>query len=134
MSNMSHPEAASFPRALVADDSAVSRRIAQRTLESLGYTVTVVKDGQHAAELAGEHRFDVVLMDIDMPIMDGLSATRLIRSRELPRGEHVPIIAVTADHTAAECFAAGIDLFLPKEQLPQQLSRMLSRLGGDEAA
>ncbi len=104
-------------RILLVEDNAVNRTIATRLLEKRGHAVVAVENGALAVELTARERFDVVLMDIQMPVMDGLTATAAIRERELGTGEHQPIIAVTAhalDEDRQRCFAAGMDDYLPK--------------------
>jgi PAS domain S-box-containing protein len=104
-------------RLLVAEDNPVNRQVAVRMLAKLGHTVKVVENGRLALEEATQHRFDAVLMDVQMPEMDGLAATRAIRSAERETGDHVPIIALTAhvmSGDAERCLAAGMDAHLPK--------------------
>jgi signal transduction histidine kinase/CheY-like chemotaxis protein len=101
---------------LVAEDNAVSRRLAKSLLESNGHNVVEATDGQQVAPLFSERQFDLVLMDIEMPHMDGFDAARRIRSEERP-GSHVPIYALTALVSPADrerCRAAGMDGFLSK--------------------
>jgi signal transduction histidine kinase/DNA-binding response OmpR family regulator len=117
---------------LVAEDNAVNRVLVMCMLERLGHRPTVVEDGQAAVECLLAHRFDVVLMDVQMPVMDGLEATRRIRELEhagrLPR---VPIIALTANVLPEDCaqyLASGMDAHLPKplplERLAEELQRV----------
>ena len=75
-----------------------------------------------------DQEFDVVLMDIEMPVMDGIAATRVIRKREQQEGGRIPIIAVTSTDTRDECLAGGIDAFLPKPLDPQALEVIVDRL------
>ncbi len=101
---------------LVAEDNKVNRLILQTMLEKVGHDVIVACDGREAVEAASSQSFDVILMDVQMPEVDGLSATRTIRSMA---GEirNVPIIAVTANTTPEDrdaCFAAGMDEFVTK--------------------
>ncbi|MGA8025602.1 MAG: ATP-binding protein, partial [Bryobacteraceae bacterium] len=105
-------------RLLLAEDNPVNQLIAVKMLEHHGHRVRVVPNGQEAIELlsSGES-FDLVLMDLEMPIMDGLQATRLIRSREAAVGGHVPIVAMTANAFATDeqrCLQAGMDAFISK--------------------
>jgi len=113
------PGAAALPpglRALVVEDSAVSRRIAQRMLEKLGCLVELACHGGEALERFAPGRFDVVLMDCRMPVLDGYEATRRIREME-PDGMHTPIVALTANAMPEDrqrCLDAGMDAFLAK--------------------
>jgi CheY-like chemotaxis protein len=101
---------------LVAEDNAVSRRLAKSLLEAAGHTVVEAADGQQVVPLFVERHFDLVLMDIEMPHMDGVEAARGIRSRERA-GSRIPIYALTALVSPADrerCRAAGMDGFLSK--------------------
>jgi CheY-like chemotaxis protein len=102
---------------LLVEDNPVNRAIAIRLLEKRGYLVTAVENGALAVEITDHERFDIVLMDVQMPVMDGITATKSIRDRERDRGGHVPIVAVTAhalDQDRQRCLAAGMDDYLPK--------------------
>ena len=117
-------------RVLVAEDTPVNQLVARRFLERLGAEVTIVSDGGLAAERAAEEAFDVVLMDLQMPEVDGIEATRRIRAIEGPRGR-VPIVALTASVMAAqraECFAAGMNDVLGKPLDFDQLRAKLAEL------
>lgn len=104
-------------RVLVVEDNEVNQMVAVELLQSIGFIAEVVPDGVEAvAALTGEHSYDAVLMDIQMPRMDGYAATRAIRAQERP-GSRVPIIAMTASALSGErerCLAAGMDDFLAK--------------------
>jgi PAS domain S-box-containing protein len=106
-----------YCRVLLAEDNVVNQRLALRLLENQGYFVTVVADGRAALEALGQATYDVVLMDVQMPNMDGLEATRLIRTMEQGTGRHVPVIAITAHAMQSDrdrCLAAGMDAYLSK--------------------
>ena len=102
---------------LLAEDNPVNQRLVTRLLEKRGHAVDVAGTGREAIDLAKERQFDVILMDVQMPDMDGLETTSQIRQRERVRGTHTPIIALTA-HTTPEdrdrCLAAGMDNFVNK--------------------
>ncbi|MEJ7597690.1 MAG: response regulator [Kofleriaceae bacterium] len=103
-------------RILVADDHPTSRKITGAFLERLGYHPRFAGDGRQAVEAIRHERFDVVFMDVQMPVMDGLAAARLVRQLG-PRAEVPRIIALTANalpHDRAACFAAGCDDYLTK--------------------
>ncbi len=102
---------------LVAEDNPVNQRLVKRLLEKRGHAVQVAATGREAIAMADGRQFDVILMDVQMPDLDGLETTALIRAAERARGGHTPIIALTA-HTTAEdrerCLAAGMDNFVNK--------------------
>jgi signal transduction histidine kinase/CheY-like chemotaxis protein len=102
---------------LLAEDNAINQRLASRLLEKRGHVVTVTASGREALAMLEQLRFDLVLMDVQMPDMDGLQATMLMRERENRMGLHTPVIALTA-HTMKgdreRCLAAGMDAFITK--------------------
>jgi signal transduction histidine kinase/CheY-like chemotaxis protein/streptogramin lyase len=113
---------------LVAEDNPVNQLVAENMLRSLGYQATCVADGRSAVNRVATERFDAILMDVHMPTLDGLEATRLIRS--LP-GEtsHVPIIGLTADASSEAqeaCLAAGMDGCLGKPYTLEQARQALT--------
>jgi CheY-like chemotaxis protein len=114
---------------LVVEDNAVNCLVVQAMLESLGMTVTLAHDGAQAVATVQAHDFDLVLMDCQMPVMDGYEATRRIRSSGHPHAR-VPIIALTA-HALAEdrqrCEAAGMNDYLPKPVTSEALASVLQR-------
>jgi signal transduction histidine kinase/DNA-binding response OmpR family regulator len=113
-------------RILLAEDNLVNRKVALRILEMLGYTADVATDGREAIEAVQRQVYDVVLMDVHMPDVDGLEATATIR--RLPAPQPV-IIAMTAAATADDadaCFAAGMDGYLAKPVKPDQLKTVLA--------
>ena len=116
-------------RVLLADDNRVNRLVCQRMLESVGYDVCAVGDGRAAVDACANERFDVVLMDVQMPEMDGLAATAAIRIRERTTGEHVPILALTASAMNGDrerCFAAGMDGYITKPIRRDSLFRSIA--------
>jgi PAS domain S-box-containing protein len=117
---------------LLVEDNAVNQRIAQRTLQKLAADVTIANNGAEALERIAETTFDAVLMDCQMPVMDGFTATRRIREleRKNGRGKRLPIIALTANvmiEDRENCIAAGMDAHLGKPMEPAQLIDCLSR-------
>jgi CheY-like chemotaxis protein len=121
---------------LVAEDNVVNQKVASRTIEKLGYRSDVVSHGGEAVKAWEKGRYDLILMDCQMPEMDGYRATQEIRSREQD-GERIPIIALTAHAIKgadAECKAAGMDDYLSKPLRREQLEACLERWLGNEAA
>ncbi|MBL7251496.1 ATP-binding protein [Alloalcanivorax sp. C16-2] len=118
-------------RVLLVEDNEVNRLVARRMLEHLGLEVVTAGDGASALALAGEQRFNCILMDVQMPIMDGLEATRALRRRERESGrDPVPIVALTANAMFEErqrCLAAGMDAHLAKPFRRNLLANLLSR-------
>jgi signal transduction histidine kinase/DNA-binding response OmpR family regulator/HPt (histidine-containing phosphotransfer) domain-containing protein len=104
-------------RVLVAEDNPVNQRVAVHMLKKLGYRCDIASNGKEAVEMLGQLPYDLVLMDCQMPEMDGYTATRTIRAREGKGGRHTPIIAMTANamrEDRARCLDAGMDGFIPK--------------------
>jgi PAS domain S-box-containing protein len=102
---------------LLAEDNAVNQLLASRILEILGHQVTVVSNGREALSAAKAGRFDLIVMDVQMPEMDGFEATAAIRELEKSSGEHIPIIAMTAHAMKGDrerCLAAGMDGYVSK--------------------
>jgi two-component system sensor histidine kinase/response regulator len=125
-------------KVLVVEDHPINQLVARRFLERLGCEVTVVGDGAQAVAVSAERHFDLVLMDVQMPIMDGLTATREIRAREAA-DQHVPIVALTASAMTDElerCLAAGMDGLLTKPLEFERLQEALLKYGsrGPDAA
>lgn len=115
-------------RVLLVEDNEVNRKVAVRMLERMGYEVDVASDGSEAVEKTSQHDYTVVLMDVHMPGMDGLEATRLIRQREQSTGKHQLIIAMTASATrddVKQCLLAGMDDYLSKPVKQEVLQQML---------
>jgi TMAO reductase system sensor TorS len=118
------------PLILVVEDNAVNREVAAGMLENLGYRSEAAVNGLLALEAVAETTYAAVLMDCQMPVMDGLTATQEIRRREAGSGGRMPIIALTANAMEANrerCLAAGMDDFLPKPFTQVQLAAVLGR-------
>jgi signal transduction histidine kinase/CheY-like chemotaxis protein len=116
-------------RVLVAEDHAINQKVILTMLERLGWDVTLAVNGIEAVQAASEQAFDLVLMDMQMPEMDGLEATRRIRQLPGPAAQ-LPIVALTANAMQSDreaCLAAGMDDFLPKPLNGQQLKDCLAR-------
>jgi CheY-like chemotaxis protein len=111
-------------RILLAEDNVVNQRLAMRMLEKQGHTVVVVGDGVLALAALERDRFDVVLMDVQMPLMDGVEATGAIRKEERASGRHIPIIAMTAHAMSGDrqrFLASGMDGYVSKPVHSQEL-------------
>jgi signal transduction histidine kinase/ActR/RegA family two-component response regulator len=118
-------------RVLLAEDNAVNQKIAMRVLEKHGHHVTVAADGRQALAALDRAIFDVVLMDVQMPEMDGFEATAAIRGRERETGNHLPIIAMTAHAMPGDrerCIAAGMDSYIAKPLKAAELIELLEKL------
>jgi CheY-like chemotaxis protein len=115
---------------LVAEDNGVNQKVAAVMLARLGYRVDVVANGQEAIDALDRGPYAAVLMDCQMPDVDGYQATAEIRRRE-PAGQHTPIVALTASAMAsdqARCLAVGMDDYVTKPIRMEQLAEVLARL------
>jgi len=116
---------------LLAEDNLVNQKVAVKVLERLGYDTYVVNSGLAAVEALQQSRYDVVLMDVQMPGMDGLEATRRVRAADSDAiDSSVPIVALTAHATAGdrqECLSSGMDDYLAKPIKPAELAETLER-------
>lgn len=104
-------------KVLLAEDNAINQKLAVGVLSRFGHQVTIAGNGAEAVEAVQRERFDVVLMDVQMPIMDGFAATKEIRQREQETGEHIPIIAMTAHAMKGDrekCIESGMDEYVAK--------------------
>jgi CheY-like chemotaxis protein len=102
---------------LLVEDNLVNQRVAQRILKKAKHTVVIASNGKQALELLDQQPFDVILMDMQMPEMDGFEATAAIRKKERQEGGHAPIIAMTAHAMSGDrerCLTAGMDDYLSK--------------------
>jgi two-component system sensor histidine kinase/response regulator len=121
-------------RILLAEDSLVNQKLAVRLLEQQGHGVLVARNGNEALAAWQTQSFDLVLMDVQMPEMDGLEATRMIRARERKSGGHVPIMAMTAHAMQGDrerCLAAGMDEYIAKPIRAQLLFDKIAALIGE---
>lgn len=116
-------------RIMVADDGLVNQKVAVIQLEKLGHRADVVSTGRQAVDAVVRESYDLVLMDCEMPDMDGFAATRAIRQAEQP-GRRIPIVAMTASvltDDRAKCLAAGMDDYMSKPMQPEALRALLAR-------
>jgi CheY-like chemotaxis protein len=116
---------------LLAEDNAVNQKFAARLLEKHGHTVTVTSNGHQALAALDEENYDVVLMDVQMPEMDGFEATSAIRVKESRTGAHIPIIAMTAHAMTGDrerCLAAGMDGYVSKPIHAKELFEAIETL------
>jgi two-component system, sensor histidine kinase and response regulator len=118
---------------LLVEDNPVNCKLGVRLLEKLGHTVTVAEDGEQALNIVEKKRFDIVFMDVQMPVMDGLAATAAIRERERKSGEKpLPIIAMTAHSMKGDkerCLDAGMDAYISKPIKPGRIRTTIRDLG-----
>ena len=118
---------------LLAEDNPTNQLVARRLLENRGHRVTIAENGERAVRLWERERFDLILMDVQMPGMDGFEATAMIRQKEALSGEHVPIVAMTAHAMAGDrelCLTAGMDEYLSKPIRPVDLFATIGSLCG----
>ncbi len=118
-------------RVLIAEDNLVNQRMAIFMLEKQGHLVRGVMDGVEAMNALDKGVFDLLLMDIQMPRLDGLKTTRMIRDREIETGAHLPIIAMTANAMKGDrekCIEAGMDDYVSKPLNARQLSETIHRV------
>jgi len=116
---------------LLVEDNPVNRRLAQHVLEKEGYRVVAADNGAAALKTLEDKHFDLILMDVQMPRMDGIETTIAIRSRETITGEYTPIVALTAHAMAGDrerCLKAGMDAYLIKPIQPATLLEAIERL------
>ena len=112
---------------MVVEDYDDTRLLLKEWLEGLGYSVLEASNGQEAVDLADREQPDLILMDLDLPILDGIAATQKIR--QMPRLEHVPIVAVTAypmSYSHVKAFAKGCDEYMRKPIDISELERVVS--------
>jgi len=117
---------------LVVEDNPVNQKVAKRLLERLGCTVKLANNGQEGVQACEQHSFDIVFMDLQMPVMDGLTATRHIRAHQVD-DRRLPIIALTANAMVGQherCLAAGMDGFLTKPIDAARLREVLMQFVG----
>jgi two-component system sensor histidine kinase/response regulator len=124
-------------RVLLAEDNAINRELVVRILSKRGHAVVVAANGKQAVSALESQSFDVVLMDVQMPEMDGFEATAAIRQKEKTNGAHVPIIALTAHAMKGDrerCLAGGMDGYLSKPVQAEELIKAVEGLDGNSPA
>ena len=124
-------------RILLAEDNVVNQRLAMRMLEKQGHMVVVARDGVTALAALERARFDVVLMDVQMPLMDGIDATAAIRKEERATGQHIPIIAMTAHAMSGDrqrFLASGMDGYVSKPVHSKELLAAIAKVLSLDAA
>jgi CheY-like chemotaxis protein len=120
-------------RILLAEDNLVNQRLATRMLEKRGHRVVVAGTGREALTALEKESYDLVLMDIQMPEMNGMEATARIREKEKLTGEHLTVVALTAHAMKGDqelCLAGGMDDYLAKPIRAPELDQILARYAG----
>jgi len=115
---------------LVAEDNVVNQRLVKELLIRKNYSVVIVENGLKIFDAMEEGKFDIVLMDIQMPVMDGLEATSIIREIEKGTGKHTPIIGITAYSVKADrekCVDAGMDDYLSKPFVKEEFYKLIEK-------
>jgi two-component system, sensor histidine kinase and response regulator len=118
-------------RLLVVEDTPVNQVLISRTLEKMGHTVTIANNGREALDLLKTQKFHLIFMDVQMPEMDGFTATRAIRAQEKGTGSHVPIVAMTAHALKGDrerCLESGMDDYLAKPVSSREIAEAIQRL------
>jgi len=116
---------------LLAEDNVVNQKLVVRILEKVGLKVTVAQNGTEAVELSEAQDFDIILMDIQMPVMGGIEATSVIREKERASGSHIPIIALTANAMAGDkkqYLSCGMDAYVSKPFRKHELLSTIQKL------
>jgi two-component system, sensor histidine kinase and response regulator len=124
------PGAGGF-RVLLAEDNIVNQRLISRILQKMGHTVVVANDSAAALSMLSQQEFDLIAMDMQMPVMDGVEATQKIRLNEVGTARHMPIIAITAnafDDDRRKCFEAGMDGYVVKPVSAKAIAQEVGRV------
>ncbi len=120
---------------LLAEDNPVNQMLAVKTLEKMGHTISVAENGLVALDLLEKGNFQIILMDVQMPEMDGFEATRVIRDKEKRTGGHIPIVAMTAHAMTGDkerCLAGGMDDYISKPINNKELLEIIEKLVGQD--
>lgn len=115
---------------LVAEDNYINQKLISKLLSKKGYNALIVEDGSKALEALSKGDFHIVLMDIQMPVMDGYQATQAIREKEQGTGSHIPIIGITAfamESDRKKCFDIGMDDYLSKPFNKEDFYRIIEK-------
>jgi len=116
---------------LLAEDNTVNQKLASRLLEKRGHRVVVAANGNQALDIVRKEKLDLIIMDVQMPEMDGLEATTAIRAMEKQTGRHLPIVALTAHAMTGDrerCLTVGMDGYVSKPIDAEELLAMIERL------
>lgn len=129
------PKREGIPRLLIAEDDPIIRKILGTLLQRSNYALDFAENGQKAVEMWERGEYDLILMDIQMPRLNGFEATAAIREQERSRGGRIPIIAITAhDFDEESCLAAGMDYYIAKpldfQQTRQVIGEILKQKAG----
>jgi two-component system sensor histidine kinase/response regulator len=119
-------------RILLAEDNPVNQKLAQTAIHKMGHDIVVVNNGIEAVRAHASAPFDLVLMDLQMPEMDGFAATAAIRQTEHQSADHIPIVAITAHAMQGDrdrCLAAGMDDYISKPIDLKALAHLIDRIG-----
>ena len=122
---------------LLVEDNLVNQKVALQQLKKLGYSVAVANNGEEAIHKVNEQEYALILMDCQMPRVDGFEATRRIRQQEAIHGGRVPIVAMTANAMEGDrenCLNAGMDDYIPKPVRISQLSEVIGRWMTEDAS
>lgn len=117
-------------RVLIVEDNAINRRVMKITLQNVVASIAIAEDGREAVEMVMKNSYDLILMDVQMPVMDGYAATSAIRALEKARGGHVPIVALTAYALRGDreqCLEAGMDTYIAKPFQKEALLTIMAR-------
>jgi two-component system sensor histidine kinase/response regulator len=124
------------PHVLLAEDNEINQKLATRLLERRGYRVTIASNGALAVKAHALGEFDIILMDVQMPELDGLEATQVIRASEAATKRHTPIIALTAHAMTGDrdrCLRAGMDAYVTKPLSQSELFGTIEALIGSRS-
>jgi CheY-like chemotaxis protein len=115
-------------RVLVVEDAVMHQQLASGLLRRHGCSVTVVNNGRAALQVAEVQMFDLILMDVEMPEMDGMTATKILRHDGAHLNQHTPVIGLSSSGRRSDCLTAGMDDYLAKPLRDERLARVLDRV------
>ena len=118
------------PLILVVDDNATMRKLVTAQLSKLGFASDMAVDGQEALDKIAEHPYKMVLMDVQMPTMDGIEATKRLRERETQTNQHTTLVALTGHCSRTDCIAAGMDDYVAKPMNIATLRKIVEKWVG----